>query len=354
MNKKVFILYFIGVLFTFFLHASEVVNAGVTIIEEYPVASDIVYGHPLFTSKLEGGKANVEGTFVWENDDEVLKVGTYTRKVIFSPNDQQYQSREIVVEIQVLPRRVYLKFAKDLKKQYDGTDSLSLPTYIVGDIVDKDVYVSGYLEAKLESAFVGENIKVILTGLELKGENKDNYYLDLENITATIHPRYIEKFGSIKNKVTFNKDVYIPVNSVFHTDKGDVNQVSLNRHKIKSVYELFVENNGENIEVKGELEVKIKIDKEEIKSSRTRIYNYFDGEYTEISYKYVDGYLVYKCNNLGYLVIAQEKFDFSGIYILGVIILLFILIKAIKKIEFNKPKINKYKSLKRGKDYANN
>ena len=192
MDKRRLFIYLISIFLFLFLFDSKVVVAKETEILQYPVASDIYYGQPLFSSKLNGGIASVDGEFYWKNDDLVLDVGHHQEIVVFLPKNKEYECIEFDVAITVYKRRVYIEFEKKLTKLYDGNDSIEIPGYYIRGIVDDDVYVSGDIIAKLDSVFAGENVGVNISGLEIKGKNKDNYYLDLTGVVADVYKKHIE------------------------------------------------------------------------------------------------------------------------------------------------------------------
>ena len=85
---------------------------------------------------------------------------------------------------------------------------------------------------------------------------------------------------------------------------------------------------------------------------RLKMFNYYNGGYQEIDYNYIDGILIYDCKGLGSLVIAQEDYDFRLLFIILSVVLTFVLASILIVVNVNKNKINKYKSLKRRKDYG--
>jgi len=349
-KKKIYFI-FIAFLFFFFFYNVNEVSASDVFIIEYPVASDISYGKPLFESTLTGGKASVEGVFSFKNNTDTFQVGTHSVGVVFTPNDDTYNKVEINIDVEVTKRRVHVKFEQDLSKQYDGSKLLKLPEYLVLGILDSDdVYVRGNLEAELDNVLIGYN-NVLLSGLELVGEKKDNYYLDLEGHIACVHPKFVEKFGNIKHKIEFGEDIYVPLNSVMFVEKIESN---LNKKKfdIKHVYDIYLKSDDNVIVVDKEVKIKIKIDKSDLNYNRMHVYNYYDGKYEELDYVYKDGYIEYKASCLGDLVIAQKKLSFWWIYMLGSIVVLLVLVFVIVKLPKKHEKFNKYKSLKRSKEYG--
>lgn len=353
MIKRRLFLYLIGVLGAFFLFCGERAYAKQTVINEYPEAGDIIYGQPLFMSKLNGGSVNVDGTFLWKENNLVLDAGVHEQIVVFVPNDSAYSREEISVEVNVSKRRVYLEFSEKLQKQYDSSDRLIAPSYVVRGIVDKEVYVSGNISLKLASVFVGENIDVTISGLELKGDVKDNYYLDLSGFKASVHPKFKEFFGETKDRVDFSFETLIPVNSVLKIEKNLNENLDLKNHKIISAYEVSVVSNNSVVDIEKIVHVKIKVNEENLNVKRLKIYNYYDNEYKEIDYSYADGYLSYSCVGLGTLVIAQKDFNYIWLYIICGIILMGLSVYVGVRIAVNRRKINRYRSLKRSKDYGN-
>jgi len=304
-------------------------------------------------SILTDGVSNVEGSFAWEDELIILEAGSRSANVIFVPEDESYDEIVFEIGINVLPRRVYLKFENELRKKYDGNDVLELPSFVVGGVIDKEVYVSGNIEAKLASAFIGENVSVNLSGLELRGDKKDNYYLDLNGFVATIHPDHVGRFGQTNDKLEFKDEIYVPVNSILHIEKKEDSNLIKNGYVIKEVYELGVKSGNEIVDISGNVSVGFKIDKKSLGYRRIALFNYSEGEYKEIEYSYTDGYLFFDSDELGLLVIAQKKLDFWWLYIVVVFILIVLIYLIIRGIFVNRKKINKYKSLKRRRDYGN-
>ncbi len=78
-----------------------------------PEAAPIVYGQPLGESQLQGGEAEVEGTFAWVHPDTVPEIGTHVMDVIFTPEDQIYYLPTVFsIEVTVLaPASTYGYYA---------------------------------------------------------------------------------------------------------------------------------------------------------------------------------------------------------------------------------------------------
>ena len=342
--------------FLFFLFTSKAVCASEYDIIQSPVASEIVYGAPLFQSELIGGSSSEEGVFVWKNEDVILDAGVYTEKVLFIPSNDELNHMEIDVEITVKPRKIFVTFEKELKKIFDSSNKIELPAYVVKGALNEEVYVVGNLKGELESAFVGENINVTLSGIELDGIKKNNYYLDLDGFTATIYPKAIEMFGEIKNKVEFIDDMYVPMNSIIHLESCDA-EFTLPDYKYIESYNIVLKNGEQIVDIDGKIKVKIKLDDAKLTGDKIALFNYYNNEYRKIDYVYEDGYLIYESDGLGSLVVFETVANYSWlvmIIVLAVLTVLCILLFVKKKPKTRiKKKINKYKSLKRSRDYGN-
>lgn len=75
------------------------ITDGLPIIEEVPTAEVGYEETTLNNITLKGGKANVDGKFVWVNKDTYLSAGTKTYQAYFIPNDDHYQT--IICDIMV-------------------------------------------------------------------------------------------------------------------------------------------------------------------------------------------------------------------------------------------------------------
>lgn len=351
MSKRLLFIMFILICGCVFLLAEKtIVKADYAVIVKKPVSEDIVYGHPLYSSKLKDGVSSVEGIYTWKDENKVLDVGEHEETVIFTSVNGE--TIEFNVDINVIPKRVYIEFENDLKKQYDGNDCISNVVYVVKGVIDSNVYVKGEISVKLDSVFVGVDIGVDVSGLSLEGEGKENYYLDLSGFVATIYPNQIEKFGNEKNKVVFSDGVYVPVNSILRIEEENLN-LEIKDHEIKKVYRLDVISEGLKVDVDKKITVKLKIDENDLNYKRLVVYNYYNGSYTPVDYEYSNGQLVYSCVGLGSLVIASENYNYTWVYIISIIFM--IMICAVVFVVYRKKynRIQRYKSIKRRKDYAN-
>jgi hypothetical protein len=65
----------------------EVLPGSTVTVNEWPTASDIVYGDALSASTLSGGSASVDGSFAFNEPATVLNAGTHSVAVTFTPDD---------------------------------------------------------------------------------------------------------------------------------------------------------------------------------------------------------------------------------------------------------------------------
>lgn len=340
-----------GFLAVFFFCNGDNTLALETIVVERPIAEDITYGEPLFESELIGGKANVRGNFSWKNDRDIFEAGEHKGAVVFTPLNAEYDSVEIDVDFKVVKRRVYIKFEDEIYKQYDGTDVLDLPNYVVGGILGDGVYVKGNLEGSLQSVLIGIN-NVILKGISLGGDKAENYYLDLSGFVATVYPDFREKFGSIKHRVDFSKNIYVPVDSLLNVEKLESFNLEKKGYKIKEVYDIYLKSGDNRVDVHGDIKFKIKVDKSSFNYKRLELFNYYKGDYEKIEYEYKDGYILYSANSLGSLVFAEKELNLWWIYMLLALMFSGLIVTLVIKKLKGREKINKYRSLRRSKDYG--
>lgn len=350
MSKRKFLIVLIVFCGFFFLLGENNVKSASVVISQKPVSEEIIYGHPLYSSSLTGGISNAEGTFSWKDENKVLEVGDHEETVVFtSLNGEQI---EFGVNIKVLPKRVYLEFENQLRKQYDGNDSIKQFSYVVKGIIDSSVYVKGFASLRVDSFFVGERIKVNIDGICLEGKGKENYYLDLDGFFATIHPKYIEKFGNEKNKIEFSEDIYVPVNSVLQIEEREING-DIEGYEIKKVFSLGIYSAAEKVKIDDKVTIKLNIDSKDLDYKRIVLYNYYNGKYQKLDYEYSNGELVYSCYGIGDLIITSRNYNYTWLYVGGSILLLSLIaiLIFVERRRYNR--IKHYKSIKRSRDYGN-
>lgn len=356
MKKIKFLIISFSSILLFLIIFSVNIHAEETIIYELPTAKEITYGDSLFKAELVGGSANTKGTFLWKNESEILESGIHERTVVFTPSNSNYDTKEFNLQFKVNKKKITLSFERKLQKQYDGTNTLELPNYLIKGIIDKDTYISGIASATVENILVGENIPLTITGLSIIGDHKDNYYLDIDNFTADICPKYIEKAGQEKIIFDDNK-TFMPTNSTL-VIKEQQSNISKKGYSLKAYYDIHLENNHQIIdENPGKVTLKLKINNSLLKSRRIHLFNYANGQYEELKYEISDdGYISYDANFLGSLVIMKKNYNFTWLYVIISLTFTTLLIVLLTELLKNKKtnKIKKYKSLKRRKEDGNN
>ena len=133
-----------------------------------PSASDIFVGEALSKSNLSGGDSR--GTFTFKDDTQVLPLGdNQSVKVVFTPNDSNYQVEELDVSIDVkaIVIPVLTVTASAQTKVYGDTEPTEF-TYTVTGFVNGDTKAD-VLEGALSRAS-GETVNVyaITNGLSVK------------------------------------------------------------------------------------------------------------------------------------------------------------------------------------------
>lgn len=134
---------------TFTFPVDVVVEKATPNILTYPTAGTITYGNLLSASALLGGVSNIPGRFAWENEDEVLNAGTYSRRVIFVPEDTDNYER-IGMNISVTVNKATPK----INKVPEAGSS-----YPYGKKLNEIPFVGG--EANVEGTFAWQNDSVV-------------------------------------------------------------------------------------------------------------------------------------------------------------------------------------------------
>lgn len=79
------------------------IEKAVPVINQNPTASDVVLGQTLAASEFSGGRANVDGEFVWNTPTTKPALENEGYAVVFVPTDTNYtKSAEIIVPVKVL------------------------------------------------------------------------------------------------------------------------------------------------------------------------------------------------------------------------------------------------------------
>ncbi len=79
-----------------------VIKNGIVNINSLPNVSTGYEYNTLGSIKLEGGNANVPGTFIWANKAELLQVGINKYSAVFIPNNSYYDSVNVEIEVETI------------------------------------------------------------------------------------------------------------------------------------------------------------------------------------------------------------------------------------------------------------
>jgi hypothetical protein len=171
----------------------------------------IIYGVALTAAQLNA-TANVPGGFAYNPAiGAVLKAGTNTLSVIFTPTDSvDYSNVTNTVNLVVSPAPVTISSGITANnKVYSGTTptTLSSNTVVLSGVVNGDTLslnTNGYA-ANFANAGVGNGIAVSVTGLTLSGASATNYILTQP---ATLTANITKAPVTITSGITANNKVY--------------------------------------------------------------------------------------------------------------------------------------------------
>lgn len=125
--------------------ATFTIEKAKSVIEELPTAGEIFYGQALEQSSLEGGSANIEGTFVWSKTDLVPNPVNNGYEVSFVPDDaENYLGAKGTVPLIV--KKCVVSFV------YEGS-VLQLDSLMYGDVPQFDGDLPKKNSAQYEYAF---------------------------------------------------------------------------------------------------------------------------------------------------------------------------------------------------------
>lgn len=333
-NKLKFVIFFCCFLL-FLIVGNNKVSASEYNVEVTSIEG-LVYGSELKNAKIKGN-SSIEGSFSFYNSDIILdSVGNVNIEVLFVPSDlDNYDVKKINVLSYVSRRKIEIIFNGVIRKQYDGLSSINLPAYSYEGIIDDEVSVVGNLKGELKGIYVGEDIGIVLSGVEIVGEKKDCYYLDLLEHRGHVYPSTLEKEGENATKITLDKNVYV--------DTRYRLQVSVNEEvkKINSDYSSFKKfnynvynHNNVKIDVEGKFNVMMIANKEDINNERFALFELTrDGEYRQIDYDYHDGKLIFEIDSDSSVVFTTRNIEYDLLILFGGILLfslVFVIVYAIK------------------------
>ena len=200
--------------------------------------SEIVYGQKLEESKVissqvcePDSQTSIPGTLRWKDPETVLKAGTHTMEMIFTPEDTgKYAETSVWVAVQVNKRPVTLSGVTIKDKTYDGTKDAEVDSkgtfsgVVSGDTMDTmDYTVTAAFTDKnvAKSSFTTVTSKPVILTVTLNGDTAKNYTLaedSQKETTATITPKEVDVTGGF----TAQDRDYEPQRDIVIITKGTV------------------------------------------------------------------------------------------------------------------------------------
>lgn len=340
-NKLKFVIF--SLLFLFFSYV------GITEVraQDYSVSvtnvEGLVYGDKLKDASIEG-TSSIPGKFSFLNQNKVLEdIGEVELEIVFTPLDlNNYDSKKITMNGIVEKRRISVVFETPLYKQYDGSLNINLTKYSYSGIINNEVTVKGNLSAILSASYVGEDIGVILSGVEIEGEKKDYYYIDFLEHQAKIYPSFLEKLGDNHTIITLDKDIYVDLDYELRVEKyeakEDVNSKYTSFYKIE--YDVY-DNDNELIDVGGNYKISTKIDKSLFNRERLHLFELTStGEYKEIDYYYDGERLNCNIQSDSSLVFATRDIECELIVLFSGILVFYFIFIIVYRLKNSKMKGN--------------
>lgn len=326
---------FIGLLFLFgivFSNKIDAINQDISVTN----IEGLVYGNTLGNATIYGNSNGVEGVFTFADKDRILStVGEIELEVLFIPKDSNS-----IVKINYLgiveKRKISVVFDSPIYKQYDGNTSIDLPRHSYKGILHNEVTVEGVLLATLSASYVSEGIPVILSGIEIVGEKKDYYYLDLLGHYARISPSKLEKEGSLATTIYLDKNVYVDVGYILRVNsKEESKRINDTYTSFKTyTYNVYSHNNT-LLTVAGTLDIYTKVEKGLLDKERLALFELTkDGEYKQLDYSINGEYLNVKIAGGSAIVFATRNIEYHFIVLFSFLLLcygIFIVVYRLSK-----------------------
>lgn len=326
-NKLNFIILiaFVFILFVFFSNETRASDYTVTITS----IDGLEYGNKLKNATINGESNGVEGEFSFYNSEMVLdSVGEVNLEIVFIPLNSSEVKKINYVGI-VEKRKISIAFDAPIYKQYDGNDNIVLPTFSYVGILNNEVEVVGELIGKLSATYVSEDIAITLSGVEIVGDKKDCYYLDLFEHTARIYPSILEKSGVNETFITLDENVYVDISYSLKVEPKMVNSKILNKYTAfeSYSYEVYSHNNVKQ-DVDGNFDIKMKINDKITVMERLAIFELTkEGKYKKLEYSIHDGYIHTSIESGSQLVFATRDIEYHFIiFFSGVLIFYFLFV----------------------------
>ena len=305
---------FIPIFILFFAFFSSEIKASDYQINITSVTG-LIYGNKLKDATINGDSNGVDGEFSFYNKEMVLdKAGEINLEIIFIPRDSSEIKRINYTAI-VEKRKISIFFVSPIYKQYDGTSSIELPQYTYQGIINNEVEIQGELAASLSGTYVSEGIPLILSGVEIVGDKKDCYYLDLQEHSARVYPSTLSKVGVNETEIILDKDVYVDIGYSLTVELRDSAQKINDKYTgfRNYKYEVYSHNNI-LLEVDSKYQVKMSVDEEVRKKERLVLFELTkNGEYKKIGYKMDESDIYFTIDSDSEVVFATRNIEYHFI-----------------------------------------
>lgn len=188
----------------------------------------------------------------------------------------------------LIERKDVYMLASVYDKIYDGTDTAVIKTPVVSGLVDKNVTLSYDRNncARFESTEVGNNWKVTFHDIILVGDKANNYNLILpEDVTGSITYRSVSDEEEIVIVEALDTAVFYQGTSLnFNNFSIAREEMGLNKYQVISGFEIWLENDGEEVALQSTITLTIKVDPDF--ADRNNIYVYHktaNGDYVLVN-----------------------------------------------------------------------
>lgn len=248
----------------------------------------------------------------------------------------------------LIERKDVYMLASVYDKIYDGTDTAVIKTPVVSGLVDKNVALSYDRNncARFESTEVGNNWKVTFRDIILVGDKANNYNLILpEDVTGSITYRSVSDEEEIVIVEALDTAVFYQGTSLnFNNFSISREEMGLNKYQVISGFEIWLENDGEEVSLQSTITLTIKVDPDF--ADRNNIYVYHktaNGDYVLVNSQNNNGVITISIDELGEFVLLTDNdawIDIVSYVCLGVLGL-FLLGYSIYLVR-NKKKTKKY------------
>ena len=303
----------------------------------------LVYGNKLKDVTIYGNSIGIEGEFSFDNGELVLdKIGEITLEILFiekGTNEVKKINYNAIVE----KRKISVFFTSPIYKQYDGNDKINLPEYSYEGIINNEVTVKGTLTGVLSATYVSEDIALTLSGVEIEGEKKDCYYLDLLQHSARIYPSTLEKAGNNATQIVLDKDIYVDIGYSLKVEELECGEAIDSKYTAFKGYKYLVYSHNNNLlEVDGNFQIKMKIEDKIAKKERLEVFELTkDGEYRKIEYKIEAGHIYALISNDSTLILATRDIEYHFIALFSFVLIFYLLFIIVYRLKHSRMLIYK-------------